>query len=125
MDEDGEADAWVRSRLDVARQGFRLHPRGRGDLTLEEYEQRLRQKVEVCLRPTAQYVGLALAAAEVLAYVEGDRLCVHRGPTAHRAGWSAYCVHVELDATDQVVSAKRDTAPWHWQEYEAARATRR
>lgn len=66
MDEQAEADAWVRRQLDVTREIFRTHPPGPRDLTLEQYEQQLRQKADVCLRPTESYVGLDLEAAEGL-----------------------------------------------------------
>lgn len=112
MDEEAEAEAWVRRKLDVTREIFRTHPRGPRDLTLEQYEQQLRQKADVCLRPTTPYVGLTLDAAEALANLKGDWLCVHRGQTPHRADWTAYRVHVDLDATEQVLSAWRDAAPW-------------
>jgi hypothetical protein len=42
----------------------------------------------------------------------GDYLCVHRGPTGHRANWRADRVHVELDGDDRVRRAGRDRAPW-------------
>lgn len=55
--------------MDVTRESFHTLPPGPRDLTLDQYE--LRQKADVCLRPTAPYVGLALDAAEVLANLEG------------------------------------------------------
>ena len=112
MDERAEADEWVCSQLDVARQGFRRHRPGPGDLTLEQYEQRLRQRADLCPRPTSHYVGLALHAAEALAALSGDSLCVHRGPTGHRANWRGDRVYVELNTTNQVTTATRDAAPW-------------
>lgn len=67
MDEQAEADAWVRSKLDVARQSLHLHPPEPRDRTLEQYEEQLRQRAARRLRPTAHYVGPARDAAKMLA----------------------------------------------------------
>lgn len=112
MDAGDEAEVWIRARLDVARTSIRLHPPGPGDLTLERYEQQLRQHVDRWSHPTSHYVGLTLHAAEAQATRHGDVLCVHQGRTGHRASWRADRVHVELDTTNQVTTATRDSAPW-------------
>ena len=112
MDERERAEAWVRGELELARAAFERQPPGPHDLTLEQYEQKLRGRADAILRPTAQYVGLPLDAAEATAAQEGDHLCVHRGQTGHRADWRAGRVHVELDAHERVVAARRDSLPW-------------
>lgn len=109
---DGRAEAWIREQLRTASDALSRQAPNPGDLTLEQYEAQLRQRADAILRPTAQYVGLSLDAATAAASVTGDRLCVHRGSTEHRANWRPDRVHVELDAEDRVRLARRDPAPW-------------
>lgn len=110
---DSRAEAWVQEQLRTARDGYGRQAPNPGDSTLEEYEAQLRSRADAILKLTAQYVGLSLEAATAAAAASGDRLCVHRGATGHRADWRPDRVHVEVDAHDRVRSARRDPAPWH------------
>ena len=112
VDENALADAWVRDQLARAREAVRQHPPGPHDLTLEEYERRLRGRADAILKPTTTYIGMELERAKALAAEAGDRLCPHRGPTGHRGNWRADRVHVDMADDDRVVAAWRDPAPW-------------
>ena len=109
---DVRAEAWIQERLRTASDTSGRRAPNASDLTLEQYEAQLRSRADAILEPTAQYVGLSLAAATASAAATGDRLCVHRGSTGHRADWRPDRVHVELDREDRVRSARRDPAPW-------------
>ncbi len=109
---DGRAEAWIQKQLRTASDDVGRQAPHSGDLTLEQYEAQLRERVDAILQPTAQYVGLSLEAAAAVAAGTGDLLCVHRGSAGHRADWRPDRVHVELDPEDRVRSARRDPAPW-------------
>lgn len=112
MQDEPAAEAWVQERLGEARTAYSSRAPGPGDLSLEEYERRLRGTVAACLRPTDVFLGLDVPSAEELARETQQRLCVHRGQTGHRADWRADRVHVELGADGLVSAARRDRAPW-------------
>ena len=109
---DSRGEAWIQDQLRTASAGFGRQAPNPGDLTLEQYEAQLRGRVAAISEPTAQYVGLSIESATAAAAATGDRLCVHRGSTGHRADWRPDRVHVELDARGRVGSARRDPAPW-------------
>jgi hypothetical protein len=112
MDDRDRAEAWVRDRLDEARAAFRRRPPGPRDLTLEEYEARLRRMTSTWLRPVDQYAGLSVDQAQALAETTSDALCIHRGERGHRLDWRADRVHVVVRADGTIAAAHRDPPPW-------------
>ena len=112
MADRGRSERWVLDSLESARVAFLTTPPGPGDLTLEQYEERLRHLVERFLRSTRPYVGCTLDEAKRISDDSGDHLCVHRGPTGHRAYQSPNRVHVVLREDGTIARASRDRAPW-------------
>jgi hypothetical protein len=107
-----EAEEWIEQRLATARAALRERPLGPQDTPLDVYESRLGGMAHAFLAPTDHYLGLPLAEEQALATQGTDRLCVHRSPTGHRANATSARVHVTLDESDSVVTAKRDAPPW-------------
>jgi hypothetical protein len=113
MSEVEEAAAWVEQQLAQARAVVAVHPLGPRDLSMEEYERRVRGTATACLRDLKPYVGLTVEQAHARAASTGDLLCVHRGPTGHRADWRSDRVHLVMGSEGSVESAELDSPlPW-------------
>jgi hypothetical protein len=106
------AEAWVQERLAIARITFETEPAETRDASLRESERLLRGLAWSSFRPTAQYVGLTVDAAQELAAAAAESLCVHRGPTGHRANWEPQRVHVEVGPDELITRARRDRPMW-------------
>jgi hypothetical protein len=113
VDEATKAAQWLEGLLANARAAVALQPLGPRNQTMEQFDASWRGLVAACLRDITPYVGLSLAEARERADQTGDFLCVHSGPTGHRANWRADRVHVELDAEGRVISSQLDhPLPW-------------
>ena len=113
MDEASKAAAWVEQQLSQVRALVDVQPLGPRDQTLEQFEAQLRGLAAACLRDVQPYVGLTAEQAATRAASTGDFLCVHHGPTGHRANWRSDRVHVEMSPDGRVLAARLDEPlPW-------------
>jgi hypothetical protein len=113
MDDAMKAAAWAEKQLAQARALVAVHPLGPRDQTMEQHKAFVRGMVKACLRDISPYVGLTVDQADARAALLGDFLCVHRGPTGHRADWRSDRVHLRLGPDGNVQSAELDSPlPW-------------
>jgi hypothetical protein len=111
-----KAAEWLEELFANARAAAEVQPLGPRDQTMEQFEATWRGLVAACLRDITPYVGLTVAEARERSALTGDFLCVHSGPTGHRADWRSDRVHVELDSEGRVLSSQLDhPLPWETQ----------
>jgi hypothetical protein len=111
-DDEIAAHEWLEQTLARARELVRQQPLGPRDQTWEQFEASTRGMVTAFLRSTDAYLGLTVDAAEERARLLKDHLCVHRGPTGHRADLRSDRVHVTVGADGHITAARLDRPPW-------------